>query len=107
MTLVYLSSPYSHDDPAVREERYHAAMATAASLVQKNFFVISPIVHWHSVALAHQLPTDFEFWKLYNEELIKRCDAVFLLAIPGWEDSVGVAIELQFATKYGKPVSTL
>ncbi|GIW55540.1 MAG: hypothetical protein KatS3mg082_1944 [Nitrospiraceae bacterium] len=31
--MIYLASPYSHPDPAVREERFHAACRAAAALL--------------------------------------------------------------------------
>ena len=43
-----------------------------------------------------------EFWLEGTLELLRRCDAVFL--IPGWEQSTGSRSELDEATRLGLPV---
>lgn len=105
--MIYLASPYTHADPAVQEARFtHALQATAELLKQKRW-VYSPIVHCHSLALAHKLPGDFSFWKEYNFAMILKADLFMILRIEGYLDSKGVAAEKAYAVSLNKPVEYL
>jgi len=102
--MIYLASPYSHDDPLVRKTRYLLAMECVAHLMRVGKFVWSPIVHCHELSVQHDLPGDAEFWKGYDHDFIRRADAVFVLTIPGWQESKGVKMEVAFAEMIGIPV---
>ena len=65
--MIYLASPYSHPDPAVRERRFRAACSAAAFLLQAGHAVFSPIAHGHVLA-EHGLPTDWSFWQRFDRE---------------------------------------
>jgi hypothetical protein len=45
--VIYLASPYSHPNPAVREQRFQAACQAAAALLRSGQAVFAPIVHSH------------------------------------------------------------
>ena len=45
--MIYLASPCSHPDPAVREQRYQAACRAVAALLHERRLVFSPIVNGH------------------------------------------------------------
>lgn len=104
--MIYLASPYTHDDPAVRQERFEAVCAKLAHLAVKapHLVVYSPIAHWHPVALAHNLPVDHTFWQHQDRAMITRSDALWVLALPGYLESIGVNSEVQFALDLHKPV---
>lgn len=101
--MIYLASPYSHADPAVREKRFHAACRATAALLRAGEVVFSPIVHSHPL-VAFDLPTDFAFWASIDREHLARCDAVAVLTLDGWSESIGVREELRIARELGKPV---
>lgn len=104
--IAYLASPYSHLDPAVREERYQAACRAAAALLRAGRLVFSPIAHSHPL-VAYGLPADWSFWQRYDRELLARCDEVLVLMLAGWRESVGVQEEIRIARELGKPVRYL
>lgn len=104
--IAYLASPYSSADPAVREERFRAACRVAAVLFRAGHFLISPIAHSH-VLVEHGLPGDWNFWQSFDRALLARCDALFVLMLDGWEESVGVQAEIRIARELGKPVRYL
>jgi nucleoside 2-deoxyribosyltransferase len=104
--MIYLASPYSHPDLLVREARFAAACLATAELVRAGRPVFSPIVQSHPLAQLG-LPTDWSFWKRIDEACLRRCDAVFVLTIDGWQQSVGVRAEIEIATAQGKPVHYL
>jgi hypothetical protein len=49
--MIYLASPYSHPDPAVREARFREACRAAAKLMRLGQPAFSPIVHGHPIAV--------------------------------------------------------
>jgi nucleoside 2-deoxyribosyltransferase len=104
--MIYLASPYSHPDPAVRERRFRAACSAAALLLQAGHAVFSPIAHGHVLA-EHGLPTDWKFWQRYDREHLERCDEVIVLMLNGWEESAGVHGEIRQAHELGKRVCYL
>ena len=104
--MIYVASPYSHPDPAVREARFRAACRATAALVQSGQAVFSPIVHGHQLT-AHGLPADWKFWEPFDHEHLKRSDEVVVLMLDGWRESVGVQAEIRLARELGIPVRYL
>src|SRR5690606_17830743 len=82
--LIYLASPYSHPDPAVRELRYKAAVKCSADLLLRGHLVYSPIVQHHPMQQMHNLPDTWEFWKHICLGMLKNCDELWVLKLPGW-----------------------
>ncbi|ADV63022.1 Domain of unknown function DUF1937 [Isosphaera pallida ATCC 43644] len=104
--MIYLASPYSHPDPAVREQRFRAACRAAVALLCAGQVVFSPITHSHPLA-QHGLPGSWQFWEQYDRKFLERCDEVVVLMLDGWEESVGVQAEIRIARELGKPVRYL
>lgn len=105
--MIYLASPYSHPDPAVREQRYLAACRVCSKLMKEGLHVFSPIAHTHPVAVVGDLPKGFDFWREYDQWFVSRVDAVYVLMIPGWKDSTGVTAEIAMAHDIDTPVKYL
>jgi len=103
-SLVYLAAPYSHIDPHVRETRFLQINEAASHFMRWGFHVFSPISHGHPIALAGGLPTDWEFWRAYSEEMIGACGVLLVLQLPGWDSSTGVAAEVGIAEHMRLPV---
>ena len=103
--MIYLASPYSHPDPAIRELRFRAVCLYAAKLMGQGVNVYSPIAHTNPIAVMGDLPKGWDFWKQYDEWFISRCNSVVVLMIDGWKESVGVQAEIAMAKEFGKPVS--
>ena len=104
MKKIYLAVPYSNGDAKTRQERFERVNRVAAKLMREGFLVFSPISHTHPIALAGELPKGWAFWKESCEEFLKWADEVFVLALEGWKESVGVTAELAYAAETGKPV---
>ena len=104
---VYLASPYTHSKPEVLAERCEAAQKAAARLMRAGVTVFSPIAHSHGIAgfLPEELRRDNEFWLRQDLPLLARCDELWVLCLPGWEDSLGVQEEIAFAHALDIPVS--
>lgn len=101
--MIYLACPYSHPDPAVREARFQVACRTAADLLLSGEAVFAPVVHGHPL-VELGVPGDWSFWSRLDHAMIERCDEVRVLALPGWDTSVGVRQEVLLARSLGKPV---
>jgi hypothetical protein len=104
--MIYLASPYSHPDPAVREARFQAACRATAELMRAGRVVFSPIAYTHPLT-AFALPTDWAFWETCDRQFLQQCEEVVVLTLDGWQQSVGVQAEIRLAAKLAKSVSFL
>ena len=96
--LIYLASPYSHDDAAVRQSRYEAVCRAAGSMIARGLDVYSPIAHSHGIAEhSEHANTSWQDWERLDLAMLCRSDALVVLMLDGWSVSVGVRAELQFA----------
>ena len=98
--LIYLAGPYSQDPDAMFKQH----MRHAALLMAQSIQVFSPILHCHPVAGQYSMPTDFSFWEAYNLNMLKRCDKLYVMDIPGWDKSTGVKGEIFYARQLDIPV---
>lgn len=106
MKYLYLASPYSHPDPAVRETRYVAACKKAAQYASKGLSVFAPIVHSHPL-VPYMDPKDcmnFDLWMKLDLPILKDAYEMHVLCIEGWRSSRGVTREIQFAELNEIPV---
>ena len=101
--MIYLASPYSHPDPAVRDQRYLAACRATVRLLLAGYTTFSPIVHGHALA-DFSLPMDWKFWAQHDQQYLRRCNELIVLALPGWDESEGVQAEVALAQRLGKVV---
>ena len=100
--MIYLASPYSHPDPAVRERRFKAACRAAGALIAQGHAVFSPIAHSHPIAVEGQLDAvDNDLWLRINAEMMEACSEVSVLMLPGWMESTGIAREIALANERG------
>jgi len=106
--LIYLASPHSHLDPFVREQRCQLVMRAWVYLFELGKLVFSPILHTHEAAKDYLgLENGFELYRELDERMISVCDEVWILAIEGWKESVGVQAEIAYAKSLGKEVKVV
>lgn len=103
--MIYLASPYSHTDPAIRELRFRQVCQFAGTLIRKGLFVFSPIAHTHPIAMAGELPTHWRFWEAYDRHVLSMCSEMLVLKLEGWAESRGVAAEIRIAKEIGLPIN--
>lgn len=101
----YLACPYVHHDPSVRQARFEAANLAAATLIAQGELVISPLSHCCPIAEAKELPREWEYWGRFDRALLGCCSKLIVLMVDGWEESVGVRGEIEYAASLGLPVS--
>lgn len=102
--MIYLASPYSHPRPEVMAERFRLAMQCTANLLKQGNSVYSPIAHCHELAITHNLPTDFAFWRKYDFDMLRRADTFMILKIDGYVESVGLTAEWELARTLSLPI---
>jgi hypothetical protein len=102
--MEYLASPYTSPDPMLRAERKRLAAAAAARLMLAGRMIYSPIVHGGAIEdhLPQEMPHDW--WMRQCIAVLRRCDRLVVLRIPGWRESRGVTLEIEFAQTAGIPI---
>ena len=101
MHFAYVLSPYTHHDEAEMNYRAHLTAFGIAVLMEKDEFkdyiFFSPVVHYHQVAIRSLiLPRDVGFWWNINLPFMKLATHAVVFQIPGWENSKGIAKELDW-----------
>lgn len=104
MKIIYIASPYSHTDVAVRIERYRRAAQYAANLMLQGVQCFSPIAYGHQFNMIYGLPPDFKYWQDFNDRILLACDEVLVLKLDGYLESRGVQHEIKLADDNGIPV---
>ncbi|MBE3037567.1 MAG: DUF1937 family protein [Chloroflexi bacterium] len=105
--MIYLASPYSHDDPVVCQERYDLVCKAAAMLMHSGARVFSPIAHSHHIAEHIPAATGFNFWQGFDFEMLATCSLMIILTLDGWASSVGIQAEIAQARLLNIPVMHL
>jgi len=104
LDFIYLASPYSHPDPAVRLDRYHRVALVAGKLMQEGYTVFCPIAHSHQIGIALNKPTDHAFWVAQDMPFLRAASSIYVLILDGWKESVGVAYEIALAYEMDKGI---
>lgn len=94
--MIYLASPYSHENTGIVEQRFNAVCRLAARLIHAGEHVFSPIAHCHHISKAGKL--------LYDVTMIAACDRFMVAMLDGWKESKGVQAEIQIAKKLGRTI---
>lgn len=106
---IYLATPYTHPDPAIRRARFEAVTRAAGALMQRRFLVFSPITMGHPICEAcADIPGDFVYWEsVCLSYLSDWATALVVLTLDGWRESRGVTTEIAVAREWGLPVKYL
>lgn len=102
--LAYLSTPYSKF-PGGMPLAFFKAADIAAQLLKSGAPVYSPIAHCHPIALFGNInPLDHSIWIPLDELMMRRCDSLIVVHMDGWQESKGMAHEIEAFTRAGKPI---
>jgi hypothetical protein len=102
--LIYLASPFTHDNKNVEHHRFIQAEVITALMMKNDYNVFSPIVYSYELHRKFGFSGEFTFWAKYDEVMLKRCTHVVILDVEGWDTSKGVANEIKLANKYNIPI---
>lgn len=103
MPYIYLASPYSDPRPSARIWRMKRALAASASLTKDGYKVFAPIpIGW---ALEEKMgEQSHTFWLSWCMEFLQHASYLYVLTLPGWEESHGIGAEVRRAASLGIPV---
>jgi hypothetical protein len=102
MKVAYLSAPYT-TGPDSREKRQKCIdIATATLLRDTGVYIFSPITYEKPIKDRLGKNMDWDFWRPRDEEMVARCDEIWVLCLNHWKDSRGVEFEVEEAQKLGK-----
>jgi len=102
---IYLACPYIHADRDVIESRVVKASKAAGYFMDKGDRVYSPITHGHYInAHMDTQEGDHKFWLNQCYPDVVSAEAVYVLAIQGWNSSKGVRWEVETAFAFNVPV---
>jgi hypothetical protein len=97
----YLATPYTKY-PGGIDESHDMACRIAASVMQAGLSCFSPIAHCHTMAeIAGLEPLDAEFWVEAHMPMLMMSGGLLVAMMKGWQDSEGVAEEIQAAQDLG------
>ncbi len=115
--MIYLASPYKHEDKTQESFRFKLVCVAAARLIAEGYKVYSPIAMTHPIhavsmnhsceAVARLYDRPASFWYEYDEAMMELCESLVILAIDGWRESKGVLIEYQYYLKNNLPWTVL
>lgn len=104
MMLRYLATPYTLY-PAGITQAYIDASRLAAALMCARMPVYSPIAHMHSLATFGKInPLDHSIWLPFDEVMMAKCDSLLVAHMAGWRESRGIAHEVAYFERHGKPI---
>ena len=100
----YLATPYSKWKYGL-ESANEVAQILAAALLSIGIKVYSPIAHTHGI--SHYVTgvdqRDHDFWLNADKPLLDAAGGLLIADLPGWQDSKGVTLEIQWAKEQKKP----
>lgn len=105
--MIYLASPFSHDNKDVVASRVDAACRMTARLIKAGWKVYSPIAYTYSLCAFDVLPESADWWRPLNDHVQRLCDELWVLKLDGWDTSKGIAHEIRLALDAGQPIVTI
>jgi hypothetical protein len=107
-SMIYLACPYTHSSPVTRKAQYHRAnRATVWLIQQRDEQVFSPISHGHGIHQASDCSIPHDYWMALDLNILSYCTKVVVLCVYGWDESLGVDLEITHAKKLNIPVHYL
>lgn len=107
--LVYVAGPYTarledgSEDHARTAERMRIFCLCVGAMMGLGIKSASPLM-MHLVRQHTTLPGDWAYWGDYSMVMLKKCDAMVVLKIEGWEQSTGVKEEMLIAAENDVPI---
>lgn len=105
---IYISAPY-RGAPDVIEQRMRYIGSVIGALRAKGHFVTSALLHHWTIATTDENETS-SYWLDYSRMLVEAIHAkntqehpseLWVLTLPGWEESSGVRVEIVAAYQAG------
>lgn len=104
--IAYIGCPYGDPDPNIRKFREQAVTQMVFDLREQGIYAYSPITHNMPVDRLGVFG-DFKSWMEFDHNMLSRCDKLFVLKLPGWQNSKGLAAEIAFAKSQNIPIEEI
>lgn len=101
--MKFISSPYGNS--LNKEQRMIAISNYSANQLKSNIHVICPMTLGIALAKNSLLPENSVWWISWTLDLLSRCDEMDVLCFSGWENSIGVKAEINFALSKKIPIN--
>lgn len=100
----YVATPYSKWIHGL-EDANMVAQKLTARLLEKFVPCYSPISHTHGIAtyVTQVDKRDHKFWLDADKPLFDAAYGLLIADLPGWRDSLGVALEIKWCKEARKP----
>lgn len=98
MILVYVAAPYTAKSEFERKLNVEAARYAGHKIAKEGLFPVMPTVN----SAGFDDVGDYDFWIKGTLELMRRCDAVYV--VDGYHNSNGVSGEISEAMRLGIPI---
>jgi hypothetical protein len=73
------------------------------TLMNMGIAVFSPIVSGTGL-FPYGEDKEHSWWMHWDLKMLRKCDRIAVLALPDWQDSLGIQMELELATILQKPI---
>jgi len=101
--MIYIAVPYSHKNKETVLDRVEKFCRADAIFIASGLITVSPISK-HFILDYQNLPGNWIYWQRYSFELLKNCKGIIVLMLEGWEESIGVACEIEYAKNSSIPI---
>lgn len=105
--LIYLASPFTSDQKNVEDVRIVANYLVMELFMDSKHLVYSPLAHGYHYSEICKIEKTWEYWRDHCLGMLAKSDFMCVLALEGWEDSVGLKTEIEFAKECEIPVEFL
>lgn len=106
--LFYLATPYTKYPHGIEQAFIDACKLAARLLNEKKFSVYSPIAHTHPIAIHGNIdPYELSIWLPFDANMIRVCNSLLVAHMDGWEQSSGIAHEVDEFSRARKPILDL
>lgn len=103
--MIYLATPYIHEDKKIMDSRVLNVTCCAAHFMDKGEKIYSPITHGHAVNQhMKQMAGDHKYWLDQCYHHVVTAEAIYVLGLEGWKESKGVRWEVETGKAFNIPV---
>lgn len=93
-SVIYLAAPFSDPCPDVERKRVEQATKVASTLMAMGSSVYSPLTYTFELVNGCDPK---QGWYEFGLVMLSRCTDLYVAQLPGWEQSVGIQLEIAFA----------
>ena len=99
--ITYLAAPFTNDNPKVKEARLEAVRIVSDRMIKEDKVLFSPLEYTQRMQARNTFPP--QGWYAFDLTILRRCDELLVLALPGWQESHGVMMEIAVAKAQNIP----